>query len=682
MADITGIFGGSFAPGAPKRTDPPEQQLADAMRAAGISPPTSIIMDGRLRRFSASGKQGDDAGWYVAFGDGVPAGQFGNWRTGDTQSWRAETGRTLTAAEEMAHMRRMAEARAARDDERAKLQASVDNAVETIWNQAGAASGEHPYLARKGVQPHGLRITGDGRLMAPLRDVSGHLHSIQYIDVDGAKLYHPGGRAGGMFWMLGAAESGPIYLAEGFATAATIQEATGARVAVCFSAQNIPSVTGALRAHYGSAQELIIVADNDASGVGLNYANQAAAQHGARVVCPPAEGTDANDFAQAGGDLLGLLHPPVSDWLTPADEFCAQPAPVSWLVKRWLQSTALIMVHGPSGGGKTFAVLDMVLHIAAGLPEWRGHKVKPGGVVYLAGEGHHGLRARIAAWKQHRNAGPLSMWVSRSGCDLNTPAGYAKAREAILALRIRPAIIVVDTLHRFLNGDENSAQDAKTMLDACAALMEEFSCSVLLVHHTGVSEEAQHRARGSSAWRGALDIEISVTPQSEERPLTLTQRKTKDAETPEPMHGVLERVAINGWIDEDGEQVTSAVFNGIDAPQARPSSKALTHLKVLRNCWAKAGYPLAEDGRPGVTRDVVVRYLINDLQKAERTALEAVKPSRTDQMIGMLIVGNMISINGEHFSPCSDELISQWMIERASLGGRNRDISEPKDVGI
>jgi putative DNA primase/helicase len=71
---------------------------------------------------------------------------------------------------------------------------------------------------------------------------------------------------------------------------------------------------------------------------------------------------------------------------------------------------------------------------------------------------------------------------------------------------------VVDTLHRFLDGDENSATDAKTMLDACSALIQEFACSVILIHHTGVSSEAQHRGRGSSAWRGALDIEISVVP--------------------------------------------------------------------------------------------------------------------------------------------------------------------------
>jgi putative DNA primase/helicase len=98
-------------------------------------------------------------------------------------------------------------------------------------------------------------------------------------------------------------------------------------------------------------------------------------------------------------------------------------------------------------------------------------------VVYLAGEGHHGLRGRVAAWKQHKAVTALDMWLSRHGLDLNTPQGYQKTADAIRALPNSPEIIVVDTLHRFLDGDENSAQDAKGMLDACAALINEFEAA-------------------------------------------------------------------------------------------------------------------------------------------------------------------------------------------------------------
>src|SRR5690554_7541296 len=51
-------------------------------------------------------------------------------------------------------------------------------------------------------------------------------------------------------------------------------------------------------------------------------------------------------------------------WLVPADEFCQQPAPLQWLVKRWLPRQSLVMVHGPSGGGKTFVLIDWMMRIA------------------------------------------------------------------------------------------------------------------------------------------------------------------------------------------------------------------------------------------------------------------------------------------------------------------------------
>ena len=228
----------------------------------------------------------------------------------------------------------------------------------------------------------------------------------------------------------------------------------------------------------------------------------------------PPELGDANDYALAGHDLMAILFPAQDDWLIPADDFSAQPAPIKWLVKRWIQREGLVMIHGPSGSGKTFMVLDMMGSVASrgSIGHWFGNKVRHGSVVYLAGEGHHGLRGRLAAWKAHNKVDALNMYVSAHGLDLNAPEGYQKAVEAIRALPEVPTAIVVDTLHRHLQGDENSSADTKGMLDACGALIQEFKATVILVHHTGVSAEAQHRARGSSAWKGALDVEISRHP--------------------------------------------------------------------------------------------------------------------------------------------------------------------------
>jgi phage/plasmid primase-like uncharacterized protein/KaiC/GvpD/RAD55 family RecA-like ATPase len=651
MADLSSILGGPWSPPAEKHVDAPEIQLKDAMLGAGLKPPETLHLDGKVHRFNSGtkGEKGHDKpGWYIIFNDGVPAGRFGCWRSGVELTWKADIGRSLTVAEEMAQSRRLSEAKGQRDAEQAKTREVAANTVDLIWSQAGAASPEHPYLQRKGIQPNGARITGDGRLMVPLYNSDGELSSIQYIDHQGGKLYHPGGQTGSMFWLVGSTDDvDTLYIAEGFATAATIAEVTGKPCAVAYSASNLVPVTGILKAAHPTL-DICIVADNDASGVGQRYAEQASAKFGVRMTMPPIEG-DANDYVQTGHDLALLLKPQIAtDYLIHADGFSEQPAPISWLVKHWIQDQALVMVHGPSGGGKTFVTLDWMLHIASGKASWFGHKVRAGNMVYLAGEGHHGLRSRIAAWKHHNSVTSLNMWVSKSGVDLNIAEGYLKVLEAVRALKIKPSVITVDTLHRFMAGDENSAQDAKTMLDACAALMQEFGCTVILVHHTGVSEEAQHRARGSSAWRGALDIEISVIPAKGDKSIEIVQRKSKDAEMAAPVYVDLESVAIPGWFDEDGDQVTSAVVVKGEAPEGKSKGDSLCFSSFER-AWFATG---AEDrgGAPYLTRSALYEWaLVNGLKNKKYTkdSLRAQIPAdgNKGKYIGPLIEEKLIEVH-------------------------------------
>ena len=645
MADLTNIFNGSFYPPVETVPESPESQLCNAMRDVGIDPPSTIYMDGKIHRFKTNSKgssgAGDKTGWYICYSDNTPAGRFGDWRAGIEVSFRADIGRKFTAAEEMAHSRRMSEAKAARDAELAKQHEVTEDVVAKIWADCTPANKDHPYLKKKGICVHGSRVTGDGRLVVPLLNKDGSLSTLQYISTDGGKLYHKGGATGSKFWSIGNAENPKtIFIAEGFATAATIHETTGSICIVAYSASNIVPVTGIMRETYGATQDIVIVADNDSSGVGMRYAEQASAKHGARIVSPPELG-DANDYVANGGDLLSLLMPPKDNWLVPADDLSTQPSPIKWLIKGWIQEEALIMIHGPSGGGKTFMVLDQCLRIASGGGEWMGHKVKAGSVGYFAGEGHHGLRGRIAAWKQKHQISKLNMWVSKSGCDLNTPSGYQRVREALLSLDERPSMIVFDTLHRFLLGDENSAQDTKSMLDACAALMMEFGCTVVLVHHTGVSAETQHRARGSSAWRGALDIEISVAPGDENKPMQISQKKSKDAELTLDVYATLEKIAITGWIDEDGDQVYSAVLSPADAPVAiKKDSKLDSHRKLFEKVWFATGTEVREE-MPYISRSAFMAKLDAD-GWAKRTAENALKPSTTNGFVNLMEGGDVI----------------------------------------
>lgn len=582
MGNLTGIF--DRLPKTP--AIPVHDQIEIAMRNAGIEPPPEIHIDGHIHRFKSgtTGKRGasNKPGWYVFYDGEIVAGSFGCWRADIEQNFRQDIGRELSPIESMAHASKIAAAKQAKEAERKKLTECATESVQKIWDSCQPANEHHPYLKEKRVNPNGARVTGDGRLVVPAYDKDGNLKTLQYISSDGSKLFHSGAVAKGAFWQIGSAHySDKIFLAEGFSTSATIHELTNEACIIAYSASNIPNVADAIKKIYPD-KKIVIVADNDESGTGKKYADIAAKNTGASVVMPPIEG-DANDYHNGGYDLLGLLNPPKTNWLVAASEFCSQPEPIRWLIKGWIQRDALIMVHGPSGGGKTFCVLDWCLRIASHQSTWMDKKIHGGPVVYLAGEGHHGLKGRVAAWIQHNQpAIEPKMWLSKSGCDLNTAEGYSQVEEQISELPEAPALIVVDTLHRFLHGDENSAQDAKTMLDACGGIMERFQCSVLLVHHTGVSDESQHRARGSSAWRGALDIEISVKPT--DGGMNLIQRKSKDSEQAEPVNLELKSIPIDDWIDEDGEPVTSAVIvKGESSPPSTPKldRKATEYKQIL-----------------------------------------------------------------------------------------------------
>jgi putative DNA primase/helicase len=111
----------------------PVDQFRAAIRAAGITPPKAIIPDGKLHRFASNGKPSDDAGWYIFHDDGIPAGAFGDWRGGLSETWRADVDRELTPREKAAHRARvkaMRREREAEDAKRRRLLRSISKEIQ------------------------------------------------------------------------------------------------------------------------------------------------------------------------------------------------------------------------------------------------------------------------------------------------------------------------------------------------------------------------------------------------------------------------------------------------------------------------------------------------------------------------------------------------------------------------
>jgi putative DNA primase/helicase len=409
-----------------------EFQFRDEIRVSGLTPPESVIADGQMHRFSTNGKHGDDAGWYILHADGIPAGAFGCWRVGLSRTWRAPIGRELTAAEKTAHFARLESIRKLRVVEGAARKAEARAQANEIWNNASPASDDHPYLKRKSVKPHGLRVSGLS-LIVPVHEGS-ELHSLQFIEHDGAKRFLPGGRVGGCYFIIGT-PTDRLCVAEGYATAASIYEATGTSVAVAFNTNNLLPVARALRTQFPTIK-LIICADDDAKTAGnpgLTKAREAAAAVGGHLAIPdfgpdrtPWAGTDFNDLHKSiGADaiktciakaVLVAPDPPATATIATAATPWSEPQPLD----------------RDAGEHRPYPLGALPGDIGAAVEEYHGYGQQPKALVASAALAAVSLAAQGLAdvARDDRLRGPISLnflTIAQSG-ERKTAADKAMSR--------------------------------------------------------------------------------------------------------------------------------------------------------------------------------------------------------------------------------------------------------------
>lgn len=279
------------------------------MRAAGLETDERLIADGTLHRFHVEGdKARSKNGWYVLYADGIPAGEFGSWRTGQAETWSADVGRTITPEEAAALQKTREAAKKARDQERAKVQRDARVKADGLWKTGKARIRvTHPYIVAKGIKAYSARQLRD-QLLIPLRNAEGELQGLQHIQPDGSKRFGTGTAKTGSYCAIGKPKAGELLaIVEGWATGCTVHELTGWPVAVAFDAGNLLPVAKALHEKL-PAVRFVVCADNDHAtegNPGLSKGRAAAQQIGALVVWPTFKIgeplTDWNDFASARG---------------------------------------------------------------------------------------------------------------------------------------------------------------------------------------------------------------------------------------------------------------------------------------------------------------------------------------------------------------------------------------------
>lgn len=293
-------------------------QILDAMRAAGCGPhdPKDVKFGppktGALNRYRVEGdKAGSANGWFVFYDDGIPAGAFGSWKSGITESWCSKREHELSDTDRAQRDRHLAEAKAARAKQEVQVRSAARQRATDLCAQASeTVSAKHPYLLKKQIPAIGIRQLGQ-QLVIPILDGYGALHSLQFIGEDGRKTFLTGGAIVGNCCPIGDfAEPETILVCEGYATGISLHCASGLPVIVAFNAGNLKPVAASLRLRYPHAA-LVICSDDDRwteGNPGKRKAEDAAAAVNGFAIIPLFDGlptdskpTDFNDLHVLAG---------------------------------------------------------------------------------------------------------------------------------------------------------------------------------------------------------------------------------------------------------------------------------------------------------------------------------------------------------------------------------------------
>lgn len=209
--------------------------------------------------------------------------------------------------------------------------------------------------------------------------------------------------------------------------------------------------------------------------------------------------------------------------------------PPEWLIENIMPVGGLVGLYGQPGTGKSFVAMDMALSVSTG-QAWQEHTTKRGFCLYVAAEGGAGIGKRALAWLEHKRIHARDAnvaWLTESIPVTNDSEEIELLFKRILnEIRDTPSLVVIDTLARCFDGDENQQLDMGRFIKGVDKMRTEFEATVIVVHHTRLDGE---RERGNTAFRGAADVMIQLKRDAGAG-IALKCSKQKDSEEFHDIH--------------------------------------------------------------------------------------------------------------------------------------------------
>ena len=258
--------------------------------------PGPVRIDGDIHRFDID-RRGDKVGWYIGHSNGdFVAGAFGSHKEAGKHTWNSGGGSNGNGTRTATDQAKIKEMFDNLEKKRVEVKKTAKRRAAWIWKNATEAAADHPYLKRKQIKPHGAKQY-KGALVIPVKDQDDKITSMQFIGKDGSKRFLGGGTVAGGSWTIAGDEQ--KILTEGFATAASIHEATGATVRIAFNAGNLVKVCEPGWTIAGDNDAWTTDKNNEPWNPGQEKALTAAWEHNCKVVLPtfsPDTGNEPTDF--------------------------------------------------------------------------------------------------------------------------------------------------------------------------------------------------------------------------------------------------------------------------------------------------------------------------------------------------------------------------------------------------
>jgi hypothetical protein len=219
------------------------------------------------------------------------------------------------------------------------------------------------------------------------------------------------------------------------------------------------------------------------------------------------------------------------------------PPPVRWLVEGLIPAGIEGVMAARAGAGKSMTALSIAMGLAAGLSVM-GRTVsqeEARGVLFVGleddqAEFHRRFRRGIALLEEDPDWTPdlvenlslrmVPLFPNRaSGASFALESQWETLAEKAAAIPGGCGLIILDTLARMVNGDENSAKDMRPFNEAVSALAQATGAAVLSIHHVGKGHDGNsdkklwdrmhpEALRGSSALEGAARFIIQMAALS------------------------------------------------------------------------------------------------------------------------------------------------------------------------